>query len=306
MMALNKYKQTIRDIKDLKIQGAINIASAAIDAMDFAVKNTKIDDPKLFWKAINSAKHEIFTTRPTEPAMRNAINYIMNDVDTSSVNSIKSQMNRNTKAAHSHIRNSSRKIAEIGAKKITKGSIVFTHCHSSTVVNILKTAKKKGKNFEVHNTETRPLFQGRKTATELAASGIKVTHYVDSAARLALKKADLFIMGVDAMTSEGKIINKIGTQLFIEVAERYEIPIYFCADTWKFDPSTVWGEEEKIEMRDSKEVWSKAPRNVKVMNYAFEKIDPNMVTGVITELGVFKPETMVEILKDNSPWMFTY
>ena len=253
-----------------------------------------------------AAKHEIFTTRPTEPAMRNAINYIMNDVDTSSVNSIKSQMNRNTKAAHSHIRNSSRKIAEIGAKKITKGSIVFTHCHSSTVVNILKTAKKKGKNFEVHNTETRPLFQGRKTATELAASGIKVTHYVDSAARLALKKADLFIMGVDAMTSEGKIINKIGTQLFIEVAERYEIPIYFCADTWKFDPSTVWGEEEKIEMRDSKEVWSKAPRNVKVMNYAFEKIDPNMVTGVITELGVFKPETMVEILKDNSPWMFTY
>ncbi len=304
-MALNKYKQIIRDIKSLKIQGANNVALSALQAMDFAVKNTKIDDPNLLWKAIESTKKEIFGTRPTEPAMRNAINYVMYDVDKSSTTAIKAQLNRHIKAAISHFKNSSSKIAEIGAKKVMKGSVIFVHCHSSTVVNTLRAAKKKGKSFEVHNTETRPLFQGRKTAAELASTGIKVTHYIDSAARLALKKADLFLMGVDAITSEGKIINKIGTQLFIEVANKYEIPIYFCADTWKFDPSTVWGEEEKIEMRDPKEVWSKAPKGVKIMNYAFEKIDPNMVTGVITEIGVFKPEALAEILRENSPWMFT-
>jgi len=305
-MAPNKYRQIIKDIKSLKIQGAINIASASLEAMDFAVKNTKIDDPMLFWKAIEAARKEIFATRPTEPAMRNAINYVMNDVSRISVDSIRLQMARNIKAAKSHISNSNRKIAEIGARKIMRGSIIFTHCHSSTVVSILKEAKRKGKAFEVHNTETRPLFQGRKTAKELAASGIKVTHYVDSAARIALKKADLMLIGADAITSEGKIINKIGTQLFIEIAEKYDIPIYACSDTWKFDPSTIWGEEEKIEMRSPKEVWPDAPKNVKVMNYAFEKINPDMVSGVITEEGVFKSETLVEILREKSPWMFTY
>lgn len=305
-MVLNRYKQIIKDIRSLKIQGAIKIASASLEAMDFAVKNTKIGDPVLFWKAVEAARKEIFATRPTEPAMRNAINYVMHDISRQSVDSIRLQMIRNIKAAHSHIRSSNMKIACIGARKVAKGSVVFTHCHSSAVVSILKEAKRQGRAFEVHNTETRPLFQGRKTAKELAASGIKVTHYVDSAARLALKKADLMLIGADAITSEGKIINKIGTQLFIEIAEKYDIPIYACADTWKFDPSTIWGEEEKIEMRSPKEVWPDAPRNVKVMNYAFEKINPDMVSGVITEEGVFKPETLVEILRERSPWMFTY
>ena len=57
--------------------------------------------------------------------------------------------------------------------------------------------KKHRKKFEVYNTETRPLFQGRKTAQELRKAKIKVTTFVDAAARVALtreqetKKVDL-------------------------------------------------------------------------------------------------------------------
>lgn len=304
MMASNRYKKIIKDIKDLKVQGAINVASASLEALDFAVKNTKSDDPKMFWNSLHSSRKELFATRPTEPALRNAINYVMHGIDTSSVDSMKTQLERHIRAAKKHIENSKKKINEIGAKKIRKGSIVFMHCHSSTVVGLLRRAKDKGRKFEVHNTETRPLFQGRKTAKELASSGIKVTHYVDSAARLALKKADIFLMGVDAITAEGRVINKVGTQLFVEIAERYEIPIYFCADSWKFDPSTERGREEKIEMRDPEEVWPNAPKNVKIMNYAFETITPRGVTGVITELGVFNPSALAEVLREKSPWMF--
>ena len=54
--------------------------------------------------------------------------------------------------------------AEIGAKRIRSGMLVFTHCHSSTVTRTLAKAKAEGKEFSVICTETRPAFQGRKTA----------------------------------------------------------------------------------------------------------------------------------------------
>ena len=69
------------------------------------------------------------------------------------------------------------------------------------VMAILKKAKEQGKKFEVYNTETRPKFQGRITATELAKLGIPVTHYIDSAARLAIKQTDMMLIGCDAIDS---------------------------------------------------------------------------------------------------------
>jgi len=66
--------------------------------------------------------------------------------------------------------------------------VIFTHCHSTNVVNSLIYAKKKGKKFQVYNTETRPLFQGRKTANELKKAGIKVTMLLILLLQLPLKK----------------------------------------------------------------------------------------------------------------------
>jgi ribose 1,5-bisphosphate isomerase len=205
--------------------------------------------------------------------------------------------------ARNHFQDASDKISIIGSKKIKKGFVVFTHCHSSTVLDLLKFAHHKKINFEVHNTETRPLFQGRKTAAELCRSGIKVKHYIDSAARIALKKADICLFGADAITSEGNIINKIGTELFIEIADKYEIPVYMCADSWKFDPDTVFGKDTPIENRHTDEVWPKAPKGLKIINPAFELIPPDMVSGIISELGIFHPDVFSEEVKRRYPWI---
>jgi len=59
----------------------------------------------------------------------------------------------------------------------------FDKCHQC--FNLYKKQRKK---FEVYNTETRPLFQGRKTAKELKGAGIKVTMFIDSAMDIALSK----------------------------------------------------------------------------------------------------------------------
>jgi len=283
------YDEIVKGIKNLKIQGAEKIAIAAIDA--FSQKITETHDRKKLAKYMA----ELISLRPTEPALRNALKFCYENFEKNP---------RACQMAHDHFKKSQELIAEYGAKKIHNGMIVFTHCHSSTVEAILIKARRQGKKFEVYNTETRPKFQGRITAANLAKAGIKVTHFVDSAGRTAMKHADIFLFGCDAITSEGKIINKIGTEFLAEFANKARIPSYSCTNSWKFDPETIYGFEEKIEERDPNEVWENPPRGVKIFNPAFEIVAPDIITGVITEIGIFKPETLIAEVQKFYPWMF--
>jgi ribose 1,5-bisphosphate isomerase len=272
-------------------------------ALREAALKSKAKTAIYFLHEINHIKDQLFKTRPTEPLMRNSLNYVMAGIKFIHTEDIEKIIEKRVLEVLQHLEKSEETIANIGANKIKEGMVVFTHCHSSTVMNILRQAKKQGVKFEVYNTETRPNLQGRITARELAKQGIKVTHFIDSAARLALKDADIFLFGADAITSEAKIINKVGTELFAELASKHEVNSYCCTNSWKFDPATAFGFEEIIEKRFAEEVWKNPPKGVKISNYVFEKIDPNLVTGIISELGVYRPETFVEEVRRKYKWM---
>jgi ribose 1,5-bisphosphate isomerase len=282
------YKEILKNIKNLKIQGAQNIAIKGIEAFGMKLKET--NDEKKLKKYIA----EIIDTRATEPAMRNGLNYCFANRDKKNI----------SQEAINHFKESKKKIAEIGAKKIHNKMKVFTHCHSSTVVAILLEAKKQGKTFEVYNTETRPKFQGRITAEKLAKKGIPVLHMVDSAGRSMIRECDLFLFGCDAISVEGFLINKIGTESLVDAANEVGIPSYSCTSSWKFDTETVFGQNTEIEQRDPKEVWDKPPKKVKIYNPAFEITLPDKFTGVITELGVFKAEALVLAVQKKYPYLF--
>lgn len=274
---MDVVEKAVKEIKSLQVQGAYHITIAAIKAWDKA-KNKK------------TAAKKLAAARQTEPMLRNALRYLEKKKDARNLiwKLVKDQ----------------RKIAAIAAAKVPNNGIVYTHCHSSTVNDALIFAKKDGRKFQVHATETRPFMQGQLTAKQLSAEKIPVTLFVDSAARLALKNADIMMIGADAITAEGFVINKIGSELMADTARHYQIPIYVCAHSWKFDPLTVFGFEEEIEKRASEEIWKKPPRGVKISNYVFEKIDPKKITGIISELGVFEPDTFVEEVRKNYKWMF--
>ncbi|MBN1896837.1 MAG: hypothetical protein JW789_03885 [Candidatus Aenigmarchaeota archaeon] len=275
---MGEFEQICRDITTVKIQGAQNIAKAAVRALMLRSDRKSIE--------------KLISLRPTEPALRNAILFA------------KSNPKNLGPAALSHLRDSKKKIAEYGSRKIENGMKVFTHCHSSNVIEILKEAKRQGKKFEVYNTETRPLLQGRKTAKELAALKIPVTHFVDSGGRIALKDADIFLFGADAITSEGRIFNKIGTEMFAEIANKHDTDTYCCTDSWKYDPVTVFGRKEPVERREAKEVWPGAPKGVTVMNLAFEGVHHEAVTAVISELGVHPPLVFLQEVRSAYPELF--
>lgn len=291
-----------RDIRSLKIQGAENIARQAVSSLLFVLRDYNSGDAAGLVKELNKVKTMLFNSRPTEPAMRNALNFVLYNLPKNNVSEIKTNVKLKVSAAMSHFEKAKETIADIGSKKIKKGMVVYTHCHSSLVVATLLKAKSKGINFEVHNTETRPLFQGRITAQELAKAGIRVTHYVDSALRLAMKKADIVLLGADAVTAE-RVINKIGSELVAETAEKYQVPLYICTDSWKLDPKTLFGYEEDIEKRPYTEVWPSHPKGVKIDNHAFERIDPNLIMGIISELGIFKHSQFIEETLHKYPFL---
>ena len=195
-------------------------------------------------------------------------------------------------------------IAEIGSKRIRDKMVVFTHCHSSTVTHLLNKTKKDGKTFEVICTETRPVFQGRITAKEILALGVKTTFIVDSAARSFMRNADIVIVGADAITSEGNVINKIGTSTIALLAHEARKPFYVVSELLKFDPATVCGDYEKIEERSPEEVWKGAPEKLLIRNPAFDVTRRDYIHGVICEEGIIPPHSVKEVMHRKHPWIF--
>jgi translation initiation factor 2B subunit (eIF-2B alpha/beta/delta family) len=262
---LNKkgeFNEILRDIKSIKIQGARNVARAALEAYLLCPSRDSIK------KLLNS--------RPTEPMMFHVLSLIEKGI--------------NKKEILLHFNYSQDRINKTVFKLIKDKDVVFTHCHSTNVVESLIYSKKKGKNFQVYNTETRPLFQGRKTSEDLKKAGIKVTMFVDSAAAFAIEKenkndkiyVNKIFLGADALLKNG-VINKIGSGMFAELAYKNNIPVYIIADSWKFSKNDI-----PIEQRDINEVWDNAPKNIKIKNPAFEFVNKKYITGIITELGLLK------------------
>jgi translation initiation factor 2B subunit (eIF-2B alpha/beta/delta family) len=265
-----RFDAIARDIKNVKIQGAKNIAKAAFFA--YSLIPTKDSVKKLL------------SLRPTEPMLEKVLILAGKKSD---------------KEILEHFDSSQSKINRHVLQLIKPNDKIFTHCHSTNVVNALIFAKKSWAKFEVYNTETRPLFQGRKTAFELKKAGIKVTMFVDSAAAIAIEKqdkkdkvhADKIFLGADALLSNG-IINKIGSGLVAELASRHKIPVYIIADSWKFSKKKV-----PIENRSLNEIWNRAPKEIKIKNPAFEFVPKKYISGIVTELGLMKYDDFVKIMR---------
>ena len=295
-------EQLIKDakrIESLEIQGATNVALSAIDFLsNYAKRLEDCSSKSDYLVKLEDAKDILFNARPTEPALRNGLNFIIKRLQKQKIEAscdhILGSIDHYKNKYKTMIETSKKKIAEIGARRIPdvvghKEFIVMTHCHSSVVTGILIEAKRQGKHFKVINTETQPRLQGRLTAQELIDVGIEVLHVVDSAMRWAVNhfEVDLILIGADSVTSEGTVLNKIGSRLLALVAHEEHVPFYVATPLLKYNPETSFGIIEKIEMRDTNEVWENPPDGLTILNPAFETVSRRYVDGLITEAGIF-------------------
>ncbi len=252
---VKKYEDILKRIKSIKIQGAENIAKAGIQA--FLLNPTE------------KSYKKIISLRKTEPLLQNSLLKIKKSKN----------IEKTAKEIIENIEKSHKKIAENGFQIIKENMKIYTHCHSSSVIDILKNAKKKGINFTVYTTEVEPLLQGRMTAKDLSKIGIKVIIGPDLAAEELLKHCDLFLFGADAITKKF-VYNKIGTKTLCKIAKDYKIPRYSCSLSLKITKKI------EIEKRNGKEVWDERNKNINPIYPAFDKTPMKLITGIISELGI--------------------
>ncbi len=298
---------TAEKIRKLQVQGARNVAIAALKAIQTQAQQTKTKNKIQFLNELKETQTIFVASRETEPLMRNAIRWILTQaqaVKTEKVETLKQNVVANASQFLKDLQDSKEHIAKIGANRILDGSVVFTHCHSSTVTHLLSKAKADGKNIKVICTETRPAFQGRITAKEIVDLGIETTFIVDSAARTFIRNADIVIVGADAITSEGNVVNKIGSSAIAVLANESRVPFYVVSELLKFDPETLNGECEKIEQRSPTEVWNDTPPKLIVRNPAFDVTSNRYIQGLICEEGIIAPQTIVEVMRRKYSWVF--
>ncbi|UCB59763.1 MAG: S-methyl-5-thioribose-1-phosphate isomerase [Candidatus Bathyarchaeota archaeon] len=304
---LNPVLKAANRIRKLEVQGARNVAITAIQAVEALVGKTKARNKEDLLEELSKAKHLLFTSRETEPLMRNGVRWIINQVERSREEGIMKLVeivSWSSRRFLESLEDAKDKIAEIGARRVGNDHTILTHCHSSTVTHLLRKAKQEGRDFEVICTETRPFFQGRITAKEMLDLGIKTTLIVDSAARFFMNQVNFVIVGADAITSEGNVINKIGTSMIALAAQEARTPFYVVSELLKFDPATMYGDYERIEERDAAEIWENAPKNIAIRNPAFDVTRRDFIHGIICEEGIISPHSIIEVMRRKHPWVF--
>jgi methylthioribose-1-phosphate isomerase len=198
-----------------------------------------------------------------------------------------------------------RAMGRLGAELIPDGATVLTHCNAGalatggygTALGVIRGAVEAGKKIRVFADETRPFLQGaRLTAWELHHDGIDTTLICDNMAGSFMRQGEItcVVVGADRIARNGDFANKIGTYGVAVLAHHNKVPFYVAAPRSTIDLAIASGAEIPIEQRPVREVThvgdiQLAPEGVKVRNPAFDVTPAELVTALVTEVGIARP-----------------
>lgn len=206
-----------------------------------------------------------------------------------------------------------KKMGDFGATVVPKGATILTHCNAGalatvgygTALGVVRSAFAQDNTIQVFADETRPRQQGARITTfELVMDKIPVTLITDGMCSYFMSKGmiDLVVVGADRIASNGDTANKIGTYTVAIAAKYHNIPFYIAAPLSTIDTNIKTGAEIPIEERSHDEVThingkSICAEGVKIINPGFDVTPHELITGIITEVGILKPDYNESIKK---------
>jgi methylthioribose-1-phosphate isomerase len=326
VVATRDYRETALAIRDMVVRGAPAIAATAAYGLAQGARAFRGKHLESFQQHVEQVFQTLQAARPTAVDPVNAmrrVNAAMQDGQT-----VEEQQALALAAAEEFAQESvrhCRAIGQHGLKLIRHGSRVLTHCNAGwlacvdigTATAPMYAAQAAGRRFHVCCDETRPRFQGATlTAWELAQQGIAHSIIADNAAGHLMQRGeiDLVIVGSDrTLGRTGEVANKIGTYTKAVLAARHGIPFYVAIPLSTIDWDLKSGVAIPIEERTESEVlgvWGRISspkseiRNPKkgqrayvrvanptsgARNPAFDVTPAELITGIITPVGIFKP-----------------
>ncbi len=304
------YKMVADAIRTLKVRGAPAIGVTAAMGVALGAQAITATDYQTFSRAVLAICDELASTRPTAVNLFWAIGRMRKKLESlqgQSVSIIKQVLISESQAILEEDIALCKTMGHHGAGLIQDGQTILTHCNAGslatagygTALGVIRAAWEQGKKINVIADETRPVLQGaRLTAWELMQDHIPVTLITDNMAGSLMKqgKIHLCVVGADRIAENGDVANKIGTYSVAVLARAHNIPFYVAAPYSTIDLKTKTGDDIPIEQRNPAEVTAIhgshpiAPKDVAVYNPAFDITPAELITSIITERGVFKPQ----------------
>jgi S-methyl-5-thioribose-1-phosphate isomerase len=323
------FRDTALAIKDMIVRGAGAIGATAAYGLAQGARAFKGRDLKKFAEHVATVYQTLKAARPTAVDPVNAMNGVCAIMRTGET--VEEQQSLALAAAEEFANEDARHCAEIGehgAKLIRNGMKVLTHCNAGWLAFVdigsatapMYAAQAQGKKFHVFCDETRPRSQGA-TLTAWELSQQKISHHIiaDNAAGHLMQRGeiDLVIVGSDrTLGRTGEVANKIGTYTKAVLAARHKIPFYVAIPLSTIDWNLKSGFDIPIEERHESEVlgaWGvpqdpkskvQSPKSGKSIyvrvadpasgarNPGFDVTPAELITGIITPAGIFKPREL--------------
>ena len=304
-------------IKDMIVRGApaIGIAGAhgvSLAAIELAKTTTDKTD---FLKKLDEKAEYLKSSRPTAVNLMWAVDKQMELANSiqGNIEEIKNALVENGIKLENEDIEINKKMGDYGAEVVPKGATILTHCNAGalatvgygTALGVIRSAYAKDPTIKVFADETRPRQQGaRLTTWELTQDGIPTTLITDGMCSYFMSKGmiDMVVVGADRIAANGDTANKIGTYTVAIAAKYHNVPFYIAAPLSTIDTSIKSGKEIPIEERSHEEVthingdWVCA-KEVNVINPGFDVTPHELITGIITEKGILKPNFEESIKK---------
>lgn len=307
--------QVASAIRTMKVRGAPAIGAAGAFAVAIeASRLMRMEPIANIANQLISAIDMLRQSRPTAVNLDWALNQMINEIrtTTAATDLVDRLYQRAVAIAKADVR-VNQAIGMNGATIFDKPVRVLTHCNTGalatvgygTALGIIRSLQQTSKLRHVYVGETRPYLQGsRLTAYELSHEGIPYDIITDSAAGhlMQMGLVDVVLVGADRVAANGDTANKIGTYSLAVLASYHDIPFYVAAPLSTVDLGTPTGSNIPIEQRAASEIThiygqQIAPEGATAIHPAFDVTPSELITGIVTEVGVVKPSYEIELPK---------
>jgi methylthioribose-1-phosphate isomerase len=332
IVAMPDFRATAKAIRDMIVRGAGAIGATAAYGLAQGARAFRGQDLKKFSIHIETVYQTLKAARPTAVDPVNAMIAVRVAMQTGET--VPEQQSLALAAAEEFANEDvlhCEAIGRHGARLIRSNSRVLTHCNAGWLAFVdigsatapMYAAQKAGKKFHVYCDETRPRCQGATlTAWELAQQKISHQIIADNAAGHLMQRGeiDLVIVGSDrTLGRTGEVANKIGTYTKAVLAHRHKIPFYVAIPLSTIDWNLRCGRGIPIEERAESEIlgaWGKSPgangksasHYIRIANLGsgarnpgFDVTPAELITGIITPAGIFKPEELWKYRQQLKP-----
>lgn len=159
--------------------------------------------------------------------------------------------------------------------------------YSSTVADVVRAlARATGLDLIVI-PESRAIDGGRRYMSALADLGVSVSFVPDAAIEYAMSRSDVVLLGAESVTSDGGIINTVGSTMTARAAHAHGIAVYGAADLFKVgaraaaDLPAPSPRRYDFLLRPGEQASTEAPE--------LEIVPPDLVSAILTEAGPVEP-----------------